>query len=162
MKIIKELGAKVKGVVAGSALPSDATTPEWTAYSDAIKAAFPDQVANAANIFLAGYYNNTQAAILGLAAVKGNIDDAAAFQEALNGTEIATGVGPVTIDGNRQAVGPNFVVEVTDTGTKTLYTVPDVDQTFGGAFSTDTPNPDRDNPKCVAGNPPPWAASITK
>ena len=161
-QIIKELGSKVKGVVAGSALPSDATTPEWTAYSDAIKAAFPDQVANAANIFLAGYYNNTSAALMGLKAVGGNIDDAAAFQTALNGVEIPTGVGPVTVDGNRQAVGPNFVVQVTDTGTKTLYTVPDVDQTFGGAFSGDTPNPDRENPKCVAGNPPPWAASITK
>jgi branched-chain amino acid transport system substrate-binding protein len=161
-QIIKELGTKVKGVVAGSALPSDATTPEWTAYSDAIKAAFPDQVANAANIFLAGYYNNTAAAIKGLEAVGGNIDDAAAYQTALSGTEIETGVGPVTVDGNRNAVGPNFVVQVTDTGTKTLFTVPDVDQSFGGAFSTDTPNPDRENPECVAGNPPPWAATITK
>ena len=161
-QIIKELGSKVKGVVAGSALPSDATTPEWTAYVDAIKAAFPDQTANAANIFLAGYYNNTSAALKGLEAVGGNIDDAAAFQGALNGVEIETGVGPVTVDGNRNAVGPNFVVQVTDTGTKTLYTVPDVDQTFGGAFSTDTPNPDRENPECVAGNPPPWAATITK
>ena len=161
-QIIKELGTKVKGVVAGSALPSDATTPEWTAYADAIKAAYPDQVANAANIFLAGYYNNTAAAIKGLEAVGGNIDDAAAYQTALGGTEIETGVGPVTVDGNRNAVGPNFVVEVTDKGTKTLFTVPDVDQSFGGAFSTDTPNPDRENPECVAGNPPPWAATITK
>ncbi len=160
--IIKELGSKVEGVVAGSALPSDATDANWTAYVDAITAAFPDQAGNAANIFLAGYYNNTEAAILGLEAVAGNIDDAAAYQTALAGVEISTGVGPVTVDGNRNAVGPNYVVQVSDTGTTTLFTVADVDQSFGGAFSTDTPNPDRDNPECVAGNPPPWAASITK
>ena len=160
--IIKELGAKVEGVVAGSALPSDAMDANWTAYSDAIKAAYPDMVGNAANIFLAGYYNNAQAAILGLQAVGGNIDDAAAFQAALAGVEIATGVGPVTVDANRNAVGPNYVVEVNATGTKTLLTVEGVDQSCGGAFSADTPNPDRDNPECVAGNPPPWAASITK
>jgi len=160
--IIKELGAKVEGVVAGSALPSDAMDANWTAYSDAIKAAYPEMVGNAANIFLAGYYNNAQAAILGLQAVGGNIDDAAAFQAALAGVEIATGVGPVTVDANRNAVGPNYVVEVNATGTKTLFTVEGVDQSFGGAFSGDTPNPDRDNPECVAGNPPPWAASITK
>ena len=160
--IIKELGSKVEGVVAGSALPSDATDANWTTYADAIKAAFPDQAGNAANIFLAGYYNNTEAAILGLEAVGGNIDDAAAFQAAIAGVEISTGVGPVTVDGNRNAVGPNYVVKVSDKGTTTLFTVADVDQSFGGAFSTDTPNPDRDNPECVAGNPPPWAASIKK
>ena len=161
-QIIKELGPKVKNVVAGSALPSDATDATWMAYSDAIKAAYPDMVANAANIFLAGYYNNTQAAILGLKAVNGDISNADAFHQAINGVEISSGVGPVTVDGNRNGVGPNFVVQVTDTGTKTLFTVPDVDQTFGGAFSTSTPSPDRDNPKCVKGDPPPWAASITK
>ena len=160
--IIKELGSKVEGVVAGSALPSDATDANWTTYSDAITAAFPDQAGNAANIFLAGYYNNTEAAILGLEAVGGNIDDAAAFQAAIAGVEISTGVGPVTVDGNRNAVGPNYVVKVSDKGTTTLFTVADVDQSFAGAFTTDTPNPDRDNPACVAGNPPPWAASIKK
>ncbi|MEI7438122.1 MAG: ABC transporter substrate-binding protein [Thermoleophilia bacterium] len=161
-QIIKELGSKVSGVVAGSALPSDATDANWTTYADAIKAAFPDQAANAANIFLWGYYTNTQAAILGLKAVGGNVDDAAALQSAIAGTEIAAGTGPMTVDGNRNGVASNYVVQVSSTGTKTLFTVPNVDQTFGGAFSTSTPSPDRTNPKCVAGNPPPWAASITK
>ena len=84
------------------------------------------------------------------------------MQSAIAGTEIAAGTGPMTVDGNRNGVASNYVVQVSSTGTKTLFTVPNVDQTFGGAFSTSTPSPDRTNPKCVAGNPPPWAASITK
>jgi branched-chain amino acid transport system substrate-binding protein len=39
---------------------------------------------------------------------------------------------------------------------QTLKTIPEVDQTFGGAFSPETPSPDRTNPPCAEGTPPPW------
>ena len=31
---------------------------------------------------------------------------------------------------------------------KTVALIPDVDQSFGGTFSPDTPSPDRENPPC--------------
>jgi branched-chain amino acid transport system substrate-binding protein len=39
---------------------------------------------------------------------------------------------------------------------KTIKTIPQVDQTFGGFFSADTPSPDRENPKCEKADPPSW------
>ena len=42
---------------------------------------------------------------------------------------------------------------------KTFERIPDVDQTFGGVFSADTPAPDRENPKCEKGSPPPWVGN---
>ena len=39
---------------------------------------------------------------------------------------------------------------------QTFAQVNDVDQTFNGAFSAETPAPDRENPKCEAGEAPPW------
>jgi branched-chain amino acid transport system substrate-binding protein len=42
---------------------------------------------------------------------------------------------------------------------ETFRRIPDVDQTFGGFFSKDTPAPDRSNPKCVKKTPPPWVGN---
>ena len=39
---------------------------------------------------------------------------------------------------------------------RTIKTIPEVDQTFAGFFSQDTPSPDRDDPKCEKADPPPW------
>jgi len=39
---------------------------------------------------------------------------------------------------------------------ETFARVPEVDQTFNGAFSKETPAPDRENPSCEAGEAPPW------
>ena len=57
----------------------------------------------------------------------------------------------------------NFLQQIVEDNTgdgvpdvKTLATIPEVDETFAGAFSPDTPSPDRQNPKCVQGTPPPW------
>ncbi len=42
---------------------------------------------------------------------------------------------------------------------QTFAQVNDVDQTFNGAFSAETPAPDRENPKCEAGEAPPWVGN---
>jgi branched-chain amino acid transport system substrate-binding protein len=42
---------------------------------------------------------------------------------------------------------------------QTFRKIPQVDQTFNGVFSADTPAPDRNNPKCVAGEAPPWVGN---
>ena len=42
---------------------------------------------------------------------------------------------------------------------KTISSIPEVDQSFGGVFTADTPAPDRENPKCEKGTPPPWVGN---
>ena len=42
---------------------------------------------------------------------------------------------------------------------KTISSIPEVDQSFGGVFTADTPAPDRENPKCEEGTPPPWVGN---
>jgi branched-chain amino acid transport system substrate-binding protein len=45
---------------------------------------------------------------------------------------------------------------------QTFERIPQVDQTFGGVFSSSTPPPDRSNPKCQKGTPPPWVGHAEK
>ena len=42
---------------------------------------------------------------------------------------------------------------------QTISSIPEVDQSFGGVFTADTPAPDRENPKCEKGTPPPWVGN---
>ena len=52
-----------------------------------------------------------------------------------------------------------IVEDQTDDGVpdvQTLKVIPDVDQTFAGFFSPETPSPDRENPACEEATPPPW------
>ena len=77
--------------------------------------------------------------------------------------------GDVKLDDNRQAISNVFVKKIVADKTgdgvpdvQTLRRIPDVDQTFGGFFSADTPAPDRENPKCEKGTPPPWVGNAEK
>ncbi len=59
----------------------------------------------------------------------------------------------VTLDENRQALVDTFVAELVlnddDTlSQQTLAIIPEVDQTFGGTYSTETDPPERDNTAC--------------
>ena len=67
--------------------------------------------------------------------------------------KLATPYGPLHLDKNRQAVINVFYGQLyTKDGklaTKTVGEMPGVDQTFGGTFSTKTPAPGRNFPKCV-------------
>jgi branched-chain amino acid transport system substrate-binding protein len=42
---------------------------------------------------------------------------------------------------------------------RTIRRIPNVDQTFGGFFSEESPAPDRENPKCEKKDPPPWVGN---
>ena len=80
---------------------------------------------------------------------------------------LQTPFGEISLDENRQAIGNNYLQQLQDENgdgvieVKTLATAEQVDQTFAGAFSADTPTPDRTNPECAAGTPGPWTEAIT-
>jgi branched-chain amino acid transport system substrate-binding protein len=171
-----DVGPRVVGVVAGGSTDEDSTTPEYAEYVQTITDNWgPDVVGSDAAVVPVGkgllganWANGSEAIARALEQVNGDLSDGGvAFRAAL--TQIGeegfdTVEGPVSLDENRQAIGNNYLIQATelDDGTvvnKTLKTIPDVDQTFSGNFSADTPTPDRENPKCdpSALKVPTWA-----
>ena len=72
--------------------------------------------------------------------------------------------GKITLDQNRAAVAANYVTQVVKGADgaftqKTVWTLPPLDQTFGGVFSGSTPQPSRDFPTCEKRTPPPWVGN---
>jgi branched-chain amino acid transport system substrate-binding protein len=72
----------------------------------------------------------------------------------------------VTLDERNQAIGSGYVKKIVKDANgdgvpdvQTFRKVNDVDQTFNGVFSPETPAPDRTNPKCEAGEAPPWVGN---
>jgi branched-chain amino acid transport system substrate-binding protein len=157
-----DIGPRMEGVVSGSSTNEDSTTPEYTQYVETLSTAWPDSqdeliVPVGKGLFGANWANGAEAIATALEQVNGDLSDGgAAFREALTAFGEAgfeSVEGPITIDENRQAIGNNYIIQATaqDDGTlvnKTLKTIPDVDQTFSGNFSADTPTPDRENPVC--------------
>jgi branched-chain amino acid transport system substrate-binding protein len=80
------------------------------------------------------YYINTKAALDALDAVKGDLSGGQAkYREALTKLVLKTPTGDVTLDENRQAIGPTFITEVAKKKDGTFYNkvvkvVPKVDQ----------------------------------
>ena len=107
----------------------------------------------------------------GRALIKGLEESAAtsptsrALQTALAGVTLTGDEAPwgdVKLDDNRQAISDIFVKKIVADKTgdgvpdvQTLFRIPEVDQTFGGFFTADTPAPDRENPKCEKGTAAP-------
>ena len=162
--ILEELGDQVVGVVTAGMTAADSQEPAYLEYTSQIESAYPDLAGTGSSVFFYGYYTAMEAIAQALEQVEGDLsDDHAAFREALAGLELEAPLGPIRLDENRQAIMDNFLQQIVadETGdgvpdVKTLETIPEVDQTFAGAFSPDTPSPDRENPACEEGTPPPW------
>ena len=162
--ILKELGDQVVGVVTAGMTAGDSQESSYLDYSNALDTAYPDLKGTASSVFAYGYYTAMEAIAQGLEQVDGDLsDDHAAFNDALANLELDAPLGTIKLDENHQAIMDNFLQQIvkdqTDDGVpdvKTIKTIPQVDETFAGFFSPDTPSPDRTNPKCNAGTPPPW------
>jgi branched-chain amino acid transport system substrate-binding protein len=115
-------------------------------------------------VFTYGYYTATAALIKGLEAVQGDVSDQKKLQDALRQVTLTGEEAPV---GRRQArrqppgVSDVYVKKIVadKTGDKvpdvqTIRRIPDVEQTFGGAFTPDSPELSRDTPECKKGSQP--------
>ena len=162
--ILKELGERVVGVVTAGMTAGDSDRPEYREYADALAEAYPDLEGTASSVFAYGYYTAMQAIAEALEEVDGDLSDGhEAFRDALANLELDAPLGTIKLDENRQAIMDNFLQQIVADNTgdgvpdvRTIKTIPEVDQTFGGFFSPDTPSPDRDDPKCETAEPPPW------
>ena len=166
--IQKELGDRIVGVTTAGPTSGDSTEQAWLDHVEKVKAVYPDEAANASSVFQYNYYVNMAAILQGIEAVAGDIsDDQAKLQEAMAGVVVESPFGPIKLDDNRQAIATNFLQQIVKgddgkIGVKTIASVPDVDQSFAGKFSPESPSVDRENPACEAGSPPPWTSTITK
>jgi branched-chain amino acid transport system substrate-binding protein len=153
------VGDQLEGLTGGSPVPLGGTESDWKDYADGFTKEFADVPAD--SLFTVLYYDGMEAILQGLDQVKGNLDDPKAFQDALTGLTPTFPNGSVKLDENRNSVQPAFVVQIVkdggNLGFKVVKTIPEVDQTFGGLFGGNSPEPSRTEPTKATGNPPPWA-----
>ena len=162
--ILKELGSQVEGVVTAGMTAGDSQEPAYLEYADALGAAYPDLEGTASSVFAYGYYTAMEAVAQGLEQVDGDLSgDQGEFRDALTNLELDAPLGTIKLDENRQAIMDNFLQQIVADNNgdgvpdvKTIKTIPQVDQTFAGFFSPDTPSPDRTNPECKKATPPAW------
>ena len=150
------LGRRATGLVGASVSPNGASDPAWTGFLADYAKAFPKIPFLG---FAHFYFNTFEPTLRGLEAVDGDLSDGGArYRAALAGLELDLPTGHVRLDAHRQAVAPNYLVQVGPQGAlRTIRTVDPVDDSYGGRFGPGKPLPSRTSPKCVHGNPPPWA-----
>jgi branched-chain amino acid transport system substrate-binding protein len=157
----QQLGTRVSGAyVGGAGTAGDLATAAAKAYNAQVAKTFktipPFGAAEpqASSTFTYGYYINTVGLLKGLQAVKGDISGGQKkLQAAIAKVSIASPYGPLKLDQNRQAVLNVFYQQLFlkdgKLAIKTVGEVPNVNQTFGGTFSTTTPPPGRNAPACT-------------
>jgi branched-chain amino acid transport system substrate-binding protein len=168
--VLKEVGKSLVGGATSAMTAADSDSPDVAAYIDGLREAYGDEIAGAGpSVFTYGYYTGMTALIKGLQAVNGDISDQSQLQQALTEVTLSGEEAPwgdVTLDENRQAVSDVYlkkiVKDANGDGTpdvQTISRIPEVEQTFNGAFTAETPPPDRQNPKCEAAEAPPWVGN---
>ncbi|SFI31959.1 ABC transporter substrate-binding protein [Jannaschia pohangensis] len=149
------------GTVSSGPQADDYDSPAWKAYVEAYQAKWaPEDRFPTPSLFATGYYNATMAALTALQEVEGDTSDGQeAFRAALSGLTLASPIGDITLNENRQATGPVFISEVIENEDGTLSTkmvskVEGVTQTLGLEMADFAALglPSRDTPDCDALN----------
>ena len=100
------------GTITASPTSDNADEPAWNEYVKAYKEQFPDGLPFP-GLFALSYYNETVGVLKGLQAVNGDLSDGQkAFMAALAKVEFDGPTGKISLDSNRQAIGPNYVSEI--------------------------------------------------
>ncbi len=141
------------GTPAAGPIASALEDPAWTRFVAAFKARYPKEEPG---IIAHAYYVNALGLFAGLEAVQGDLSDGQKrLQAALASIRIDTPTGPVSLDGNRQAIADSFVTEVMQRpdgtlGTRIVARATAVPQTLGlPAEEYRKLGPaSRDNPSC--------------
>jgi branched-chain amino acid transport system substrate-binding protein len=144
-----------KGVVVGGS-PAIQRTPAERAFTSAFRKAFPTMSANDAPTSTPLAYDVGVRAALG-ALTRTHGTTGRALLAALAALRLDSPLGPIRLDRDRQAIGPNYLSRVAPGGIRTLRVVPAVEHTFSGYFTATGPPPSETSPKCVKRTPPPWA-----
>lgn len=166
-EVAARLGDRLVGVAGAESIPFASPTPALTAYAAEYERAFPNLAPSAsatAHYFDLPFHNGMEAVLRALEEVDGDLSDGQRrFRAALAKVELEAPNGRIRLDADRQAVVPVYLHQVSgnDQGAlsyRPLRTIEDVDATFGGLFAPGDPRPDRQQPRCQPGDPPPWAS----
>ena len=151
------VGDSLNGLAGGSPVPLGGTSAAWKSYVAGFTKVFPKVPAD--SLFTVLYYDGMQAIIQGLKATGGNAGKPLGAKLATLKPSFPNGT--VKLDANRNSIQPAYVVQIVKKGGKlgfkTIKTIPQVSQTFGGLFGPSSPAPSRTAPACKKGTPPPWA-----
>jgi branched-chain amino acid transport system substrate-binding protein len=168
----QSLGPRVSGAyVGGAGTAGDLATPAAQDYANNIigrwfKTIPPSGAAapQASSTFTYGYYVNTWGLLKGLEAVNGNISGGQKkLQAAIAKVSLPAPYGKITLDKNRQAIITAYYEQLYlnkgKLAVKTVAAIPNVNQTFGGTFSSTTPAPGRTFPGCTKRSLP-WQGQV--
>jgi branched-chain amino acid transport system substrate-binding protein len=164
--VLEEVGDLLVGAVAAGPTAGDSNDPKAVEYNQFIDETYPSIAGTGPSVFTYNYFNAAWALIQALEAVGGDISDGQqALQAALAEVGLDAAYGPIELDDNRNAITDNYVQQIVENddgtvGVKTILRIPQVEQSFGGVFTPDTPSPDRNNPPCEElASPPPWVGN---
>jgi branched-chain amino acid transport system substrate-binding protein len=166
--VLQEVGKDLVGGVTSAMTAGDADTPEVKSYLADLETHFGKEIAaTGPSVFTYGYYTAMTGLARGLEGANGDVSgDQKTLQDALAEVTLSGDDAPyadVKLDENRQAISDVFlkriVADKSGDGVpdvQTLRRIPEVDQTFGGFFTAESPAVDRSNPECKKGEAPPW------
>jgi branched-chain amino acid transport system substrate-binding protein len=145
-----------KGVVFGGQMPIE-PLPAEEKYLATFKRAFPRlPVFSALDPLVFPYRDAVAAALDALERADGS--SGPRFRAALSHLVLQSPTGSIHLDRNRQAVASAYLSRVgSDAKVRTLRIVPNVEQTYGGYFTPESPPRTRTLPACRKATPPPWA-----
>ncbi len=173
--LAQALGTDIAGAYVGgfAVLPGDIKTPEieeylatadatWDTLKSGVSGGEDGAPSAAAGFgFMYGYYSAGVALAQALEETGGDASPDV-LQPALAELELDLPYGKISLDENRSGivdVGLSQLVEEDgEIVQKAVAIIPGVDQSFGGTFSTETPPPGRDFPKCVESDLP-WVGN---
>jgi ABC-type branched-subunit amino acid transport system substrate-binding protein len=133
--------------------------PKWQAWVKAYVDSFPaDKRFASPSLTGTAYYNAFNALFAALRAVNGDLsNNHAKLREALSKLELDAPNGKIRLDGNRQAIGTNFVYEIVEAAngdlvSKMVKKIDNVSQTLGiaPAAYAKLGSPSRTSPECKA------------
>ncbi len=145
------------GTVAAGPQADTWDDPRWQAFVKAYQAAWPpNKRFTSPSLCATNYYDATQAALLALDKVKGDLSNGQKkFRAALSSLVLDAPNGQIKLDGNRQAIGTNFVTEAVkdkdgNLVSKVAKVVPNVSETLGftPAVFAKIGLPGRESPAC--------------
>jgi branched-chain amino acid transport system substrate-binding protein len=126
----------MNGMISAGPFVDDSEEPTWVDFVQRYRRRFTDGL-QSPSINGVHYYINTQAVLMALAQVNGDLSgNQAAFQRALAGLSFTTPMGTtVKLDHNRQAIGANFIRKVVERGgqlrTEQVTKFENITQTLG-------------------------------